>query len=111
MTRSGHSTLPALLLLMPLAVACWWLGANDRWGPLFERAIIEIRVRDVGTASTPLIGITGRLGTAETGIQSASHPGPLPFYALAPVYRLLGASYWALRASTLVLHAAAILTA
>jgi hypothetical protein len=111
MTRSRLLALSAVLLILPLGAACWWLGANDRFGPVFERAIIEIRVRDVGTMSTPLIGITGRLGESEAGIQSASHPGPLPFYALAPGYRLLGASYWALRASTLILHAAAIVLA
>ncbi len=67
-----------------------------------------MRVRDVGTTHPPLIGLPGRIGP---GFQGGSHPGPLSFYALAPVYRLLGSSSWALQASTVVLHVAAIAVA
>ena len=47
----------------------------------------ELRVRDVGTRHTPLIGLPGRIGKFP---DQGSHPGPLSFYLLAPTYRLLG---------------------
>ena len=46
---------------------------------------------------TPLIGLPGRIGTYP---DQGSHPGPLSFYLLAPTYRLLGSSSWALEAGT-----------
>ncbi len=39
---------------------------------------------------TPLVGLPGRLGTSA---RPGSHPGPLSFYLLAPVYRLLGQTH------------------
>ena len=65
----------------------------------------ELRVRDVGGRSTPLIGLPGRIGTLN---QQGSHPGPLSFYALAPTYRLLGSTAWALQVATVVVHAVAM---
>jgi len=94
------------LLAVPLIVTCAWLYANDRWAPVLDLAVTELRVRDVGTAHTPLVGLFGRFGPM--GDDQGSHPGPLSFYLLAPVYRLLGGSYWALRVSTAALNAAAI---
>lgn len=92
------------LLLAPLAAAAAWLYVHDRFAPLFDLALTELRVRDVGTMHTPLVGLPGRLGRSG----SASHPGPLSFYLLAPTYRLLGGSFWALRVAGLALHALAI---
>ena len=68
----------------------------------------EFRVRDVFTGDTPLIGLPGRIGEYP---DQGSHPGPLSFYLLAPTYRLLGSSSWALEAATVVVHLAAIATA
>lgn len=96
------------LLWLPLCAVCIWLYYNDQWAPHFDLAMMEMRVRDVGTRYTPLLGLPGRLGRfPEVG----SHPGPLAFYLLAPLYWVLGGSYWALRTATLALHAAAILGA
>ena len=93
------------LLWLPLIAACTWLYANDRWVPLYELAYTEMHVRDVGTANTRLIGLSGRLAQwPETGC----HPGPLSFYLLAPVYRLFGTSFWALRVSTAALNGLAL---
>ena len=81
---------------------------SPRWYPIFDWAQIEMRVRDVGTGHSPLIGLPGRLdGLGVTG----SHPGPIGFYALAPIYRLLGSSSWALLASNAALNIAAVGTA
>jgi hypothetical protein len=96
------------LLWLPLCAVCLWLYHNDVYGPHFDLAMMEMRVRDVGTPYTPLLGLPGRLGRyPEVG----SHPGPLAFYLLAPLYWVLGGSYWALRTATLALHAGAILGA
>jgi hypothetical protein len=94
-------------LCTPLVIAA--IGARRPvWTPVLDLAMTELRVRDVGGRHTPLIGLPGRIGTlAEQG----SHPGPLSFYALAPVYRLLGSSAWALQVATVVVHAVALGTA
>jgi hypothetical protein len=109
--RWGLIAAVAALLLMPLISASWWLVENDRFAANGEIAITEIRVRDVGTRSTPLVGLIGRLGRTEGTVTRGCHPGPLSFYALAPAYRLIGPSFFALRASTLLFHALAILLA
>lgn len=88
----------AAVALPPLGAAVAQAGA--RWHPVFDLAMTELRVRDVGGAHTPLIGLQGRIGP------TGSHPGPLSFYLLAPVYRLFGSSAWALQLSTAVFHAA-----
>jgi hypothetical protein len=54
------------------------------------------------------VGLPGGVGRPEA---LGSHPGPLSFYLLAPVYRMLGGSYWALRVSTAAFQAAAIVLA
>jgi hypothetical protein len=102
----GPVVVVATLLLASFAAAVAWLYAHDRFAPLFDLAMTEMRVRDVGSVHTPLVGLPGRLGRHG----GASHPGPLSFYMLAPVYRLLGGSFWALRVAALALHALAIVS-
>lgn len=94
----------AAALILPLAVAVIAFH-KPTWTPVLDLAQTELRVRDVGTANTPLIGLPGRIGTAG---QQGSHPGPLSFYALAPAYRLFGSSAFALQMASLVVHAGAI---
>lgn len=78
---------------------------NPRWYPIFDLAMIEANVRDVGGSRPPLVGLVGRLGTfANPG----HHPGPLGFYSLWPAYALAGASSWALRLSSVVLTVAGL---
>lgn len=89
----------AAAVALPLLVAVV-SQRNAHWHPVYDLAMTEIRVRDVGGRHTPLIGLQGRIGA------SGSHPGPLSFYLLAPVYRLLGASAFALQAASAVLQAA-----
>jgi hypothetical protein len=94
-------------LSVPLLVALAGFRRHT-WTPVLDLAMTELRVRDVGGAHTPLIGLPGRIGPlAEQG----SHPGPLSFYALAPTYRLLGSTAWALQVATFVVHAVAMGTA
>jgi hypothetical protein len=98
--------LPSVLVavLAPLAVAVV-AQRNAHWHPVFDLAMTELRVRDVGGPHTPLIGLQGRIGP------TGSHPGPLSFYLLAPVYRLLGSTPFALQAASAVFHGAAAATA
>ena len=93
-----------LVVALPLVVAVIALHGTH-WFPVLDLAMTEVRVRDVGTAHTPLIGLPGRIGTLA---QQGSHPGPLSFYALAPFYRLFGSSSWALEAATAALNILAI---
>ena len=100
--------LPFVLLLgLPLVVALVQLR-DPRWYPHLELAQTEIHVRDVGTPHTPLTGLIGRIAAPQG---RGSHPGPLSFYALAGVYRLFGASAWALQVATVALNLLAITTA
>jgi len=65
--------------MIVIAVRAWFAG----WAPpLGDVSLIALRVRDVGTASTPWLGSYGRYGF--------NHPGPLWFDLLAPSYRLTG---------------------
>ena len=93
-------------LTAPLVVALVVLR-TPRWYPVLELAQTELHVRDVGTSHTPLTGLIGRFSTGQGG----SHPGPLSFFALTPIYRLLGARPWALQVATVMLHLAAMTTA
>ena len=117
--RAAHASRSALtsrwtllvmgaLLCAPLAAACAWLYQHDQGAPLFEMAFTELRVRDVGTGRTPLVGLTGRLAEPP---DVGCHLGPASFYLLAPLYRLLGSSYFALRVSHVALNAGAIVIA
>jgi hypothetical protein len=92
------------LVALPLIVGTVALR-RPPWSPVLDLAMTELRVRDVGTADTPLIGLPGRIGG--DGVQG-SHPGPLSFWLLAPGYRLFGATGWALHAATAVLDLVAI---
>jgi hypothetical protein len=67
---------------------------------LSDVALVEMRVRDVGFTNPPLTGLNGRFhGYGAAG----SHPGPLSFFGLAPLYRLFGSTGWALLVSTAAL--------
>ena len=91
--------LAAGVVALPILVAVVAL-AQRRWYPVLDLAMTELRVRDVGGRSTPLIGLPGRIGDLP---EQGSHPGPLSFWALAPGYRLLGGSAWAMEGATALL--------
>jgi hypothetical protein len=102
--RALLAALVAAVVGVPVVVAAIAVR-SPRWYPLVDMAQIEWRVRDVGLAHPPLVGLGGRI--VGHGVQG-SHPGPLSFYLLAPVYRLLGSSAWALQASASVLNVGAL---
>ena len=61
----------AAALILPLAVAVVAFH-KPTWTPVLDLAQTELRVRDVGTAHTPLIGLPGRIGTGA----AAGEPSP-----------------------------------
>ncbi len=91
-----------MLVGLPLIVAVIVL-AQRRWFPVLDLAMTEFRVRDVGGRHTPLIGLPGRIGTFP---DQGSHPGPVSFWLVAPGYRLLGSSAWAMEAGTVIVQMA-----
>ena len=97
-----------ILVGLPLVVAAVSLR-RPHWYPVLDLAMTELRLRDVGTRHTPLIGLPGRIGPSLA--EQGSHPGPLSFYLLTPFYRLFGSSAWAMQAATVVLNLAALGTA
>lgn len=96
--------LATVIGIVPLAVALGVLR-QPRWYPLLDMAMTELRVRDVGTADTPLIGLPGRI---EALGERGSHPGPLSFWVLAPFYRLFGSTAWAMQAAAAALNVVAV---
>lgn len=94
-----------VLLVAPLVVALAALR-RPQWFPILDLAMTELRVRDVGTAETPLIGLPGRIGVFAQ--RQGSHPGPLSFWMLAPGYRLAGATAWAMEVGSVLIHAVAV---
>jgi len=108
--RTGRRSLLRWVLLVailaiPLATATIVLAQHRWYAAVQDFAWTEFRVRDVGGARTPLVGLPGRIGTLN---EQGSHPGPLSFYALAPFYRAYGASAWALRAAAATLNVLAV---
>ncbi len=95
-----------VLLAVPVAVAVVTLAAQH-WYPVLDLAQTELRLRDVPTRHAPLIGLPGRIGRFLQG----SHPGPLSFYALWPVYRLSGGSAWSMQLAAAVCNVGAVLAA
>jgi hypothetical protein len=105
--RSGPLLAAGILALLaiPLTVAVVVLR-HPRWYPIWDQATTELQLRDVGTRHTPLTGVGGLLGLPED--PQGSHPGPLSFYLMWPVYRLLGSSSWAMQAAAAWVNLAAL---
>ncbi len=91
----------AAAVFVPFVIAAAALR-NPKPFVVLDLAQTELRVRGVFSAHPPLIGLPGRLG--EFGVHTGSHPGPLSFWLLAPLYRLFGADGWAMFASALALN-------
>ena len=101
-SRRGRVALAGLIvaLALPLVVGLVVMH-SPRWYPLFDNAQTELRIRDVWSRHSPLIGLVGRLGSGDA---PGSHPGPLSFWLLWPGWRLAGASAWGMQVSTAVLN-------
>ncbi|MGH8986946.1 MAG: hypothetical protein ACRDY6_24205 [Acidimicrobiia bacterium] len=86
--------------VVPLLVGVVAVLARGEFAVHGDDALLELRVRDVGSADTPLVGSYQRFGW--------NQPGPLLFYVLALPYRLLGSDFAALQAGALLLGALAV---
>jgi hypothetical protein len=100
--------------LLPVLLACFAASlaigvadvASGPWRPTADLAETELKVRDTLSAHPPLIGLGGRIG--DFGPRRGSHPGPLSFYVLSPVYRLFGATPTGLLVATAASNLAAV---
>ena len=100
--RSGRDPIvlaAAVVVLVPSIVAAI-SALRHPYIPTNDWALIELRVREVGTGDTPLLGPWSRFGWR--------HPGPLMFYVLALPYRLVPADRGLLFATACVNLAATI---
>lgn len=70
------------------------------WVPAGDWAMLELAVADVGTAATRLVGPYSRAGW--------SHPGPLLFWVLAPLWRVSGGAAWSLLVGAALVNLAAL---
>lgn len=96
----------SLIVVIPFLVAAIALATRP-WFPVLDMAMTEFRVRDVFGPDTPLIGLPGRIGDFP---EQGSHPGPLSFWLLAPIYRIAGASAYGLELGSIVLNIASVVT-
>lgn len=73
---------------------------HHSWFPTGDNALIGLRVSDVFTARTPIIG---QPSTSDLyGSAAAYHPGPMEFWALALPYQLLGPAAGLVVGATLI---------
>jgi hypothetical protein len=90
--------LAAPFVLIALLLLAAIVGLN--WFPVHDFAFLELRIRDIGTADTPLVGSYSRFGW--------SHPGPFLDYLLAVPYWLTGRSSSGLLAGAVLVNVAAV---
>ncbi|HXY93340.1 MAG TPA: hypothetical protein VEP49_12735, partial [Acidimicrobiia bacterium] len=75
-----------LLLALTAVVAVVATRVGRPYLPMGDEANIDLRVRDVFTANTPLVGAYSR---------GFNHPGPLLYWLLAPLSVAAGGAAWA----------------
>lgn len=105
--RQPNSTwvvIGTLLLAVPFVIAMV-VASGRRWFPVLDLAMTELRVRDVGSRRTPLVGLPGRIGEFP---EQGSHPGPISFYLWAVPYRVFGSSAWALQVASAIVNLGAV---
>ncbi|HVF33558.1 MAG TPA: hypothetical protein VM933_11035 [Acidimicrobiales bacterium] len=85
-------------MFAPLLVLALVALRDDAPAPAGDVALIELRVRDVGTSRTPLLGSYSRFGY--------NQPGPALLWALAVPYRMVGSRYAGLELGALGIAAA-----
>ena len=80
-SRLWLTVLVLVLVLAPVVAVCVSV-IGRHWHAGGDQALEMLRVEDVGTSHTPLLGAWSRWGWA--------HPGPALFWALSPFYRVFG---------------------
>jgi hypothetical protein len=100
----GLAALVVVVGVLPLLTALVAL-ARPRWYPVLDLAQMELRVRDVGTRHTPLVGPPAR---AFAYGKAGYHPGPLYLYLLWPVWKLAGGRAFGLHLGTVLCNLTAV---
>jgi hypothetical protein len=90
------------LALAPLIVALVTRTGHD-WLPIHDVAVTDMRVRDVWTSDTPLVGPYSRY--------LWNHPGPILFWMLAIPSALSGQAAWGTLVGGVLVQAAAVVWA
>lgn len=85
--------------MLPLIVGALAV-VGDSWVPVGDWASAVLRTGEVGSRATPLVGAYSTKGFA--------HPGPLPFWVAAPLYRLTGGDPRALLWTAATINVASI---
>jgi hypothetical protein len=80
--RPGVFTVLLGAVSLPFLV-CAVVLAFTTWTPAGDQALQVLRIEQVGTSRTPLLGAWSRWGW--------NHPGPWPYYVLAPFTNVFGA--------------------
>jgi hypothetical protein len=92
----------AVVVLLPAIVAAIAI-TRPQWYPTGDMAQAELHVRGFWS-HPPLVGAAGRIQSS-AGVQG-SHPGPLLWAAMWPLYALLGSTSTALVVSVVTVHVA-----
>jgi hypothetical protein len=106
----------AALLAAPIAALVHYL---PDWTPANDNALIAYRALDVGTERTALIGQPSTASSyvvsdpdADGGFKGeVNHLGPIQYYILAPVVRIVGAAYGLLLVSAAINGICLLITA
>lgn len=109
--RRGRFVAAALalaLLLAPVAAFAW---AAPDWTPANDPALMALRVYDVGTNRTPMLGQPSTSDMYTSDHTDVFHPGPVHFYVMAPAVRLLGAAHGMLAVSLLITSSCVLVAA
>ena len=97
-----HDVATAVLVLAalaPFAIAILTRAGRD-FLPVGDIALMDLRVRDVGGQDTPLVGVYSRFGW--------NHPGPAPYYLVAPLSLISGQPAWATLVGHVLFQAAVV---
>jgi hypothetical protein len=96
----GRIAVVATAAVLVLVVGTAMVAVTTSWSPVSDWALLELQVRAVGGAHTPLVGVYSRFGW--------NHPGPWPLWLLAVPYRLGGSSAAGLLVGAVVVKGAAV---
>lgn len=99
-TRVAALVLAAVVVLLPAIVTAVAI-VRPQWYPTGDMAQAELHVRGFWS-HPPLVGAAGRIQNA-AGVQG-SHPGPLLWLAMWPLYALFGSTSTSLVASVVTVH-------
>jgi hypothetical protein len=96
------------LLLAPVAA---YLHYRSMWTPSGDPALMGLRVLDVGTTRTPLLGQPSASGQYAQSVSQVHHPGAIHFYLMALPVRLLGGAAGMLLTSVAITGTALVVSA